>query len=159
MKISSMRNLWTSTVSKNNRKNILMQYLSRRLLLLRNTVLVEESHLKYLKITESQNGWGWWGPMDVIWSKLLLKQGHPETSFPGLWLDNFLIFPRRLTPQSPQATYFSAVTFIVTKCLLMFRWTSCASVCVHCLLFCHWEPLKRAWLHSLFTFPSGIYIH
>ena len=28
-------------------------------------------------------------------------------------------------------------------------------VCVHCLLFWHWAPLNRAWLHPLVTLPSG----
>jgi len=27
-------------------------------------------------ITESQNGWGWKGPLEVVWPSRLLKQGH-----------------------------------------------------------------------------------
>ena len=30
------------------------------------------------------------------------------------------------------------------------------SVCAHCLLSCHWAPLKRAWLHRLCTLLSDV---
>ena len=29
-------------------------------------------------VTDSQSGWGWKGPLEVICSNPLLKQGHPE---------------------------------------------------------------------------------
>lgn len=45
----------------------------------------------------------------------------------------------------------------VKKHFLTLR-NSCASVCAHCLLFCHWAAL-RARLCLLYTFPSGIYEH
>lgn len=30
------------------------------------------------------------------------------------------------------------------------------SVCTHCLLFCYWAPLKRAWFHLLCTLLSDV---
>jgi len=35
----------------------------------------------------------------------------------------------------------------------------CVSFCAHCLLPCHWAPLKRAWLCFLCTLSAGICIH
>jgi len=32
-------------------------------------------------------------------------------------------------------------------------------VCVRCLLSCHWTPLKSTWLHLLYAFLTGIYLH
>ena len=37
--------------------------------------------------------------------------------------------------------------------------TSCASVCAHCPLSCHWAPLKRAWPHPPDPHPAGICRH
>lgn len=36
--------------------------------------------------------------------------------------------------------------------------TTWASVCAHCLWFCHWAALRRAWLCPLCSLPSGIYL-
>lgn len=35
------------------------------------------------------------------------------------------------------------------KCFWMFRLNPLCLICAHCLLFCHWTSLKRAWLSSL----------
>ena len=37
--------------------------------------------------------------------------------------------------------------------------TSCVLVSACFLSSCHWAPLKRAWLHSLCTLPSGVCEH
>jgi len=37
------------------------------------------------KITESQKGWGWQGPLEVIWSKPLLKQGQNCVALHWAW--------------------------------------------------------------------------
>lgn len=33
---------------------------------------------------------------------------------------------------------------------------SCISVCVHCIFFCWWAPLGRAWIPLLHSLPSGV---
>jgi len=96
-------------------------------------------------ITEPQNSWDWKGSLVAIWSKPLFKQGHPGCPRPCS--DSFWISPRYAHPHGNGS---------VTWCL---GGTSCVSVCAHCLLSCHWAPLKRVCLHPLCTLPSGICVH
>lgn len=50
-------------------------------------------------------------------------------------------------------------TITVKTCLLLFRPNLlCYSLC-HCLLACHWEPLKRAWLYLLYILPPEFFTH
>lgn len=47
------------------------------------------------------------------------------------------------------------ITITVRNCSLMFRGSFCISVCACCLLSFHWTPLRRTWLHFLYTIYSG----
>lgn len=38
--------------------------------------MLHQCSAPFLRITESQSGWGWQWCLEVIWSSLLLKQGH-----------------------------------------------------------------------------------
>lgn len=70
----------------------------------------------------------------------------------------FWICPRMETPQ-PQCQCL--VTLTVKKVIPGVQTgPSRVSVCSYHLWFCHWTPLKRAWLCPLWwTLPSGIFIH
>ena len=81
-------------------------------------------------ITESQNSWDWKGSLEVIWSKPLFKQGH--LGCPRPCSGSFWVSPGYPHPHSNKS---------VSWCL---GGTSCISVCAHCLLSCHWAPLKEA---------------
>lgn len=40
-------------------------------------------------ITESQNGWGWKAPLEVIWSNSTAQAGWPGSSCPGTYPNSF----------------------------------------------------------------------
>ena len=48
---------------------------------------------------------------------------------------------------NPVMTYF-----VIHLCRISHR-----LICVYCLLFCHWIPLRRVWLFLLYSTPSGTY--
>lgn len=49
---------------------------------------------RIVRFTEAQNGWGWNGPLDVIWSNPPAHSGPPTTGCPGLCLGSFWICSR-----------------------------------------------------------------
>ena len=56
---------------------------------------------------------------------------------------------------SPLVNLFQCSTTLTVKKVffLCLNRISCVSVGAHCLWSCHWAPLRRAWLHSLYSFP------
>lgn len=88
--------------------------------------------------TESQNGWGSKGPLEVNWSNLSAQAGSPKVGCPGPCLDCFRVSLKMETLQPLQATCAHAQS------------PPCVTVCAHCLLSSHWAALKRTWLHLLF---------
>ena len=111
----------------------------------------------FWRITGSQNGWGWERPLEVIWSKLLLKQGHQQQV-----AQDHVHMPFQYPKDGDSAVSLGnlcqcSVTLTVKKCFLMFRGNL---LCFRlCLWSWHWAPLKRAWLHPICTFPSSICTH
>lgn len=64
-------------------------------------------------------------------------------------------------PQGGEPTAFGQPMMVlhhstVQNCFLVFRGSLCVTVC---LLYWHWAPLRRAWLHLLCIFCLGIYRH
>ena len=55
-------------------------------------------------ITESQNGWGWRAPPEVIWSTHPAQAGPPRPGCPGPCPEKFWLSLRMETPQSAWAT-------------------------------------------------------
>lgn len=100
------------------------------------------------------------GPLDIVWTSPLLKQGHLESWLArnvSRWLFNI-----------PKDGVYTISLGNVCQCLfaLMMKkcsWhserTSCVSECAHCLWSCHCAPLERAWLPPHCTLPSDIYTH
>lgn len=96
---------------------------------------------------ESQNGWDWKGPLEVILSSLPDQAGSPRASGPE---DSTTSLGR---------LFHCLVTCIVKKCFLMFRQSlMCFSVCL-LPVTSHWIPLRRAFFHFLCNFPLGLCIH
>ena len=60
----------------------------------------------------------------------------------GSWIS-----PEKETPQPPWAACSSAPSPSERSSSSCSDGTSCASVCAHYPLSCHWAPLKRAWPH------------
>jgi len=58
--------------------------------------------------TESQNGWGWKGLLDVILSCPPVQAGPPTAGCPGPCPDGFLVFTRMESPQNFWETWTSA---------------------------------------------------
>ena len=87
--------------------------------------------LQHKALTESQSGWGWKGPLEVVWSNLPAQAGPPRASRPGPCPDDFWTSLRMETPQPPWETWYQcSVTLTVKKCFLMFRGNLlCFSVC------------------------------
>lgn len=52
-----------------------------------------------VSLVESQNGWGWNGTLEVIWSNSPVQAASPRTGCPGLCPDSFWISPRIETLQ------------------------------------------------------------
>ena len=57
--------------------------------------------------TESQNGWSWKGPLEIILFNPSAQTGPPKASCPWSCPDGFWISLRMETPQPPWATYSS----------------------------------------------------
>ena len=110
------------------------------------------------EITESQSGWGWKGPLKIIWSSPPVQAGPPRASCPGPHPDGFWLSPiySHLSGQPVPVLSHPHSKKVVSWCS---EGTCCVSVCAHCLWSCHWAPWKRAWLPLLCTLPSGSYIH
>lgn len=111
-------------------------------------------------IISSQNGWHQKGPLEATWSILCAKHSNLEEAiqvhvqFPSYKHSeegDFMTYPGNLLQ--------GLVTLQWERVSLGSEGTSCVSGCVHCLWVCHQQPLKRAWLNPLCTFPSGIHTH
>lgn len=50
---------------------------------------------------ESQDGWGWKGPLEVIWSNSNAQARPSKASCPGTYPDGSWISPKMKTPQAP----------------------------------------------------------
>jgi len=92
--------------------------------------------------TESQNGWGWKGPLEVTWSTIPAQAGPPTTSCPRPCSYSFWTPPKLETPQPLRATCSMLGHPHSEKNI---SWCSdrspCVSLCDHCLLPYHWAPL------------------
>lgn len=89
-------------------------------------------------ITESENGWGWKGPLEIIWSNPLLKQVPLEEVVQDHVLVGFEYLQRRSHNLSGQlASVFSHPHR--KEVLPHIR------ICATWPLFCHWAPLKSVW--------------
>jgi len=98
---------------------------------------------------ESQNGWGWKAPLEVILPNAPGQAGPPRASCPGPC-------PRQLSSVSKvegsttsPSNLFQCLVTLIVKNVLPDTGTSCVSVCAYCHWSCHWAPLKRARLHLL----------
>ena len=91
---------------------------------------------------------------------LLPKQGHLQQAAQDLVQAGLLYLQRRrlhnLLWQPVPVLHHPQREEVLAQCL---DGTSCASVCAHCPLSCHWAPLKRAWPHPPDTHPSDICRH
>ena len=73
--------------------------------------VVARAHLGFVpchRITESQDSWGWKGPLEVIWSNPFAQAWPPTAGCPGLRPDSFWVSPRMETPQPLWAACASA---------------------------------------------------
>lgn len=111
-----------------------------------------QSAQKKETVTESQHGWGWKWPLEVIWSKLITPADCPGPCLDWIWVS-----PRMETLPHPWAIWDSAWSPSqwkgVSGCS---EGTTCISPCAHCLWSCYWAPLEWAWLHPLCTLPAII---
>lgn len=96
-------------------------------------------------------------PLEVIQPNLPVQAEPPRAGFPGQCPGDFQRSPGRETPQ-PFCASAQSITLLRTAYWCVSR-TSCVPVYAHCLLSCHWTPLKIFWLHPLCTLPSCIYTH
>ena len=80
---------------------------------------------------EPQNGWGWKGSLEVIWSKPPAQAGPPTADCPGPCPDGFWISPKDGDYTTSLGSLCQcSVTFPVKKCFLMFRGNLlCFSLC------------------------------
>ena len=109
-----------------------------------------------LSITESQTGRGWKGPLWVTQSNPPTEAGSPRAGCTGPCPGRSRISPEKETPQPPWAACSSAPSPSEGRSSSSCSdGTSCASVCAHCPLSCHWAPLERVWPHSPDTHPGG----
>ena len=108
------------------------------------------------RITESQHGRGWKGPLWVIQSNPPAEAGSPRTGCTGPPPGGSWISPEKETPQPPWAACSRAPSPSEGRSCSSWTWGSCsASVCAHCPLSCRCAPLKSVWPHPLATYPYG----
>ena len=88
------------------------------------------------------------------------QAGSPRAGCTGPCPGGSGISPEKETPQPPWAACSRAPSpsegRSSSSCS---AGTSCASVCAHCPLSCHWAPLKRAWPHLPDPHPADICKH
>lgn len=105
---------------------------------------------------EITNGWGWKRLVEAIWSIPLAQVGSPWAGSARLRRDVFSLSPKREIPQPPGAAnlWYCSVSLTIKKCFLVF-WVNllCISLCP-LPLSCYWTPLRRIWLHLLYTLHS-----
>ena len=109
------------------------------------------------RITETQNGRGWKGPLWVIKSKHPDEAGSPTAGCIGPRPGGSWISPEKESTQplwgacsrAPSPSEGRSSSSGSDR-------TSCASVCAHCPLSCRWALLKRAWPHPPDTHPADI---
>lgn len=80
------------------------------------------------------------------WANLLLKQGHLQPRITPR--QSLTISKERDSVTSLGNLQQCSVNVIVKKCSWCSGGTSCLSLCVHFLWFCHWAPLKSTWLFA-----------
>ena len=112
------------------------------------------------RTTESQTGRVGWDLCGSSSPTLLLKQGHSEQPAEDRVQACFEYLQRRrihnLSGQPVPVLRHPQRGRSSSSCSDR---TSCASVCAHCPLSCHWAPLKRAWPHPPDTHPADICRH
>ena len=118
-----------------------------------------EHRLLMGRLTESQNGRGWKGPLWVIQSNPLPKQGHPEQAAQHRVQVGLEYLQRRRLHNLPGQPGPGLHHLQREEVLPRSDGTSCASVCAHCPFSCHWAPLKRVWTHPPDTHSSDIDKH
>ena len=105
-------------------------------------------------ITESQNGWGWKGPLEVIWSNTPAQAGPPRSACLGPSPGHFWISPRMQTQLPLWAT--CACAHSPSQCFPMFRGNLlCFSLCplpLVLLLGATEKSLVPSSLHPLFRY-------
>lgn len=119
-------------------------------------------HLTFSWLThfhrETQEGWGWQGPLDH-WAQPLLQQGHPEQGAQSHaqvasedLQGQISTASGQLVPVLHQPHSADVLLGVLSEHLL------CDSL-AHSLLCRHWVPLRRAQLQPLGIFPSGFCTH
>ena len=101
--------------------------------------------VKNHRITESQNGRGWKGPLWITQSNPPAEVGSPTAGCIGPCPGGSWISPEKETPQPPWAACSSALSPAEWRNYFTCSdGTSCASFCAHCPLSCRWAPLKES---------------
>lgn len=125
---------------------------TRQRQLITKAVLPESSLLAAQEpSTDPQSSWGWKAALEVAQSNTLLRAGSATTGCSGLCQSGFEDLQgwklHHLSGQPAPACDHQQSESV----FLCLDGISCISVCCHCHWSCHWAPLRRVWLHCLYS--------
>lgn len=125
---------------------------TRQRQLITKAVLPESSLLAAQEpSTDPQSSWGWKAALEVARSNTLLRAGSATTGCSGLCQSGFEDLQgwklHHLSGQPAPACDHQQSESV----FLCLDGISCISVCCHCHWSCHWAPLRRVWLHCLYS--------
>lgn len=100
-------------------------------------------------LRESGNGWGWKGPLEILWSNLWASRAEGSRA-PEYRQEQRL---HHLSGQPVPVSEHFHITFFEGL-----HGFSCISICATVYFSLPWAPLRRAWL-PLHCFPSDTWTH